>query len=67
MGNLSAGKWQKYLLIVLGILLGLRICNIFLPGSKKIDVGNHKWDKLLVILDEIEKNYVDSINYKDLV
>lgn len=67
MGNLSAGKWQKYLLIVLVILLGLRICNIFLPGSKKIDVGNHKWDKLLVILDEIEKNYVDSINYKDLV
>lgn len=67
MGNLLAGKWQKYLLIVLVILLGLRICNIFLPGSKKIDVGNHKWDKLLVILDEIEKNYVDSINYKDLV
>ena len=30
-------------------------------------IGNHKWDKLLLVLDQVEQNYVDTLNYKDMV
>ena len=35
--------------------------------KKVYSVNNHKWDKLILILDQIEKNYVDTIDYADLV
>lgn len=29
--------------------------------------SDHKWDKLLLVLDEIEKNYVDTIGYNGII
>lgn len=51
-------------LILMGFML-LKICGR--PERRTINVDNHKWDKLLLILDQIEQHYVDSINYKDIV
>lgn len=66
--NLKAGtNWQLYVLLFLTILLSVQIFNNCSERKKQLSVGNHKWDKLLVILDEIEKNYVDTVNYKSLV
>ena len=36
-------------------------------GRKELAVDDHKWSKLLLVLDQIEKNYVDTIDYKDMV
>ncbi len=36
-------------------------------GGREMAVNNHKWDKLLLILGQIEENYVDTIDYKDIV
>lgn len=42
-----------------------RSCNM--KSRKELAVNDHKWDKLLLVLDQIEKNYVDTINYKEIV
>lgn len=36
-------------------------------NTQAYTVGNHKWDKLLLVLDQIEKNYVDTVDYKSMV
>lgn len=51
-------------LVLMGFML-LRICGK--PERRTIVVDNHKWDKLLLVLDQIEQHYVDSIDYKDIV
>ncbi len=45
--------------------MSLRLCNN--SGKRRIAVDNHKWAKLLLVLDQIEKHYVDSVNYKEIV
>jgi len=50
--------------MLLVVLLIVRMCD---KEPRKVDVSDHKWDKLLVILDQIEQHYVDSIDYKDIV
>lgn len=52
------------IVILLVVLLIVRLCD---RSRKEIAVNNHKWDKLILILDQIEKNYVDTIDYKDIV
>lgn len=50
------------------VLMVLVVLNMWDTGSrKKIDVSDHKWDKLFLILDQIEQHYVDSIDFKDIV
>lgn len=51
-------------IILLLILIIVRICD---REPKQIEVNNHKWDKLFLILDQIEKHYVDSIDYREIV
>lgn len=46
------------------VLLIVRMCD---KQPRKVAVNDHKWDKLLLILDQIEQHYVDSIDYKDIV
>lgn len=62
---------QNYLSLILALLvLVLLVGQLFKRCStdKTIyAVNNHKWDKLFLILDQIEKNYVDTIDYAKLV
>lgn len=49
----------------------LLICGMYVErcsgGRKELKVDNHKWDKLLLVLDQIEKNYVDTIDYSGMM
>lgn len=50
--------------VVLGVLLTLVVIKA-LP-DKKFDGDYNRWRKLNLILHEVEKNYVDTINMKDM-
>ena len=54
--------WTFMLMLVCSMYVGK--CN---KERKELVVDNHKWDKLLLVLDQIEKNYVDTIDYKEVV
>lgn len=45
----------------------LLICGMYVgrcsKGRKELQVNNHKWDKLMLVLDQIDRNYVDTIDY----
>lgn len=57
-----------FITIILALLIVI-ISNLInnCTGRRELSIGNHKWDKLLLVLNEIEKNYVDTIDYKQLV
>ena len=52
-----------FTILFMAILL-VRMCD---KGPKKVEVNDHRWDKLMLILDQIEQHYVDSIDYKDII
>ncbi len=61
-------RLKKILPIITIIVIGgvlLRIINA--PDRNTISVNDHKWDKLLLVLEQIEQHYVDSIDFKDIV
>ncbi len=59
---------SRILPVVIGILIGVIIVRWCSNDSKRtIPVDNYRWDKLLLILDQIEQHYVDSVDYKDIV
>lgn len=49
----------------------LLICGMYVGrcgnGRKELQVNNHKWDKLMLVLDQIDRNYVDTIDYAAVV
>lgn len=49
------------------ILVSVNLVTRCKSNRTELSVNNHKWDKLLLILDQIEKNYVDTIDYKEIV
>ena len=61
-------RLRKSLPIIVLVLLGITMWRTFnYTGKKTLEIRDHKWDKLLLVLDQIEKHYVDSIDYKDIV
>lgn len=66
----NKGKKGFYWNIFFVVLCALLITGNFVTRCnqrKELAVNNHKWDKLLLILDQIEKNYVDTIDYKEII
>ena len=63
-------KRRKWMLLLWTFMLVL-VCSMYVGKCsrerKELVVDNHKWDKLLLVLDQIEKNYVDSIDYKEVM
>ena len=63
-------KRRKWMLLLWTFMLML-VCSMYVgkcnKERKELVVDNHKWDKLLLVLDQIEKNYVDTIDYKEVV
>ncbi len=57
--------------LVLWVVMLLLICSMYVGRCTKerklLNVDAGKWEKLILVLDQIEKNYVDSIDYKDVV
>lgn len=61
-GRLSLMLWLFMFLLICSMYVGK--CN---RGRKELEVDDHKWSKLLLVLEQIEKNYVDTIDYNDMV
>lgn len=57
--------------LVLWVFMLMLICGMYVGRCsrerKLLNVDAGKWDKLMLVLDQIGKNYVDSIDYKDIV
>lgn len=53
------------IIIYLIVLVIIRFCQY--SDRKELSVNDHKWDKLLLILEQIDKNYVDTINYDRVI
>lgn len=49
--------------IVIGILLTLNYQKIF--PSRTLKVSGHGWDKLQLVLQSVQDNYVDEVNYSE--
>ena len=62
---------RRKLVTLLWVLLTIVVCSMYVgrcnKGRKELAVNDHKWGKLLLVLDHIEKNYVDSIDYDKVV
>lgn len=61
-GRLSLLIWSLMLLLICSMYVGK--CS---KGRRELRVDDQKWSKLLLVLDQIEKNYVDTIDYNDMV
>jgi len=51
--------------VVLGVLITMVVQKALEPG-RKFDGDYNRWRKLNLILQEVERNYVDTINMKDM-
>ena len=60
--RLSLVMWAGMFLLVCGLYVGQ-----LGTGRREFKVKSHKWDKLMLVLEQIERNYVDSVAYGDLV
>ena len=62
---------RRKLVMILWVLLAVIVCSMYVGkcdrGRKMLAVEDHKWGKLLLVLEQIEKNYVDSIDYDGIM
>ena len=58
-------------MLLLWVFMLILICSMYITkcnkGRRELAVDSNKWDKLLLVLDQIEKNYVDSIDYNGVI
>lgn len=60
--NFKLGKFTSIVIIFLLGALSYKIYTGY-TDKKKIEVTALKWDKIMLILSQIDKNYVDSVDY----
>ena len=64
-------KKRRRLSLVMWSVMFILVCGLYIgqlgTGRRELKVKSHKWDKLLLVLDQIERNYVDSVAYGDLI
>ena len=58
-------------MLLLWVFMLVLICSMYVSkcgkGRRELAVDSNKWDKLILVLDQIEKNYVDSIDYNGVI
>ena len=63
-------KQRRKVSLMLWGFMFLLICSMYVgkcnEGRRELSVDEGKWSKLLLVLDQIEKNYVDTISYEIL-
>lgn len=64
----NTGKILRYILwAVIFLMLGSLITKVVdMRKNRELEVKSHNWDKIMLVLDQVEKNYVDPIDYKDI-
>ena len=61
-------NWAALAVIVVAIvLMNIIVANCRRNSVVRMQVGEHKWDKLLLVLEQVESNYVDTVNSDSLV
>jgi len=65
---MSERRNHSILVCILGIAIGVLGCLCFqkVSGRKSVKAGYSNWRKLNLILNEVQKNYVDTVNVKDV-
>ncbi|MDO9679964.1 MAG: hypothetical protein Q7262_03020, partial [Bacteroidales bacterium] len=61
-------KTNPWPLIVIIFLLGAvsyKYLSAYL-ADRELNISNNRWDKLLLVLSQVDKNYVDTVNYKEV-
>lgn len=62
---------RSRLTLIMWVLMLVLICSMYVNkcgrSRRELDVDSHKWAKLMLVLDQIDKNYVDSIDYKEII
>lgn len=70
MKEMEETKRRKFV-TVLWIFLLVLVCSMYVgkhsKGRQELSVDNGKWDKLLLVLGQIDRNYVDSIDYEGVI
>lgn len=58
----------NYLVVCLGVVIGVLLTNVVIKilPDKKFDGDYERWRKLNLILQEVQKNYVDTIDMKGM-
>lgn len=63
-------KRRKWIMLLWAFLV-LLVCSMYVgkcsKGKRELVVDNHKWDKLLLVLEQLDRNYVDSIDYNKII
>lgn len=60
-------KTMRITTLLIVVLFGLIIVKQFVkPRQEKMAVQSHNWSKLELILEQLELNYVDTIDYKNI-
>lgn len=58
-------------MLLLWVIMLVLIFGMYIPrcskGRRELAVDRGKWDKLILVLDQIEKNYVDTIDCNDMI
>lgn len=54
------------IILILGILLVFKILSTVSDSRRELSVKAENWDKLMLVLSEIDKNYVDSIDKNNI-
>lgn len=67
---MEENRRRKYVML-LWVFLMVLVCSMYVGrcsrGRQTLSVDNHKWDKLLLVLEQIDRNYVDSIDYEGVM
>ena len=66
MGKNFMTRLLPLVIIFLILLITVRYCQ-YSARRTELQVNDHKWDKLLLILEQIDRNYVDTIDYEAVI
>ncbi len=66
MGKNFMTRLLPLVIIFLILLIVVRYCQ-YSARRTELQVNDHKWDKLLLILEQIDRNYVDTIDYEAVI
>ncbi|OFY40403.1 MAG: hypothetical protein A2X18_03615 [Bacteroidetes bacterium GWF2_40_14] len=64
--RIKNNPWPTIIILALAILLVFKILSTVSSNRKELSVKAQNWDKLMLVLSQIDKNYVDSIDKSDI-
>ena len=57
---------KNVLLLLMVLLIGVLVYRYVEINNREYEIKSNKWDKLMLVLSQVEKHYVDSVDYKDV-